>query len=274
MTDRARYRFLFLAAALALAPAAVACGPDGPEGELDGETDADAPGDAPDTETGVDAADGWDDGPADAPADSDASDDVPADPDLEPDGPALNPLLGAWVWAEQIEGGETVLTITHEDMIVKVGPDGWPDCPSGIICTRYGIRKLKFDEDGSLTYIHNVHTSSDYQFKGTYTVDGDLVSYSFDEHFSCAHPDVNDTELRSGFFRFRVEEGNLAVSVSGFSGSLQFFSEPPTDPQMWVSYRPISQDDYDNTYMIRVCMAADDADCHPDCFPEKYGTMF
>ena len=71
-----------------------------------------------------------------------------------------------------------------------------------------------------------------------------------------------------------MEEGNLAVSVSGFNGSLQFFSEPPVDPQLWVIYRPISLDDYENTYMIRVCMAANDDDCHPDCFPEKYGTMF
>jgi hypothetical protein len=51
--------------------------------------------------------------------------------------------------------------------------------------------------------------------------------------------------------------------------------DPETsDPQLWVTYRPISLDDYENTYMIRDCMAANDDDCHPDCFPEKYGTMF
>lgn len=180
----------------------------------------------------------------------------------------VDALTGYWAWYQQVEAGAVTLTITDEDLVVG----DWPGCPSGIICTHYGIRKLHFGPADELFYIHNVPTSSDYQYPGSYAAAGDLVSYTFTEHFSCAHPNESDTETRTGHFRYRIEEGNLWVSVTGFSGHLPFFDEPPEAPDRWIVFRPISEADYAERYMIRVCVAASDEDCHPGCFPEKYGT--
>lgn len=188
--------------------------------------------------------------------------------DDEPGDAQAAALSGHWVWYQQVEEGDVTLTITDEDLSVG----DWPGCPSGIICTHYGIRKLRFGPGQELFAIHNVDTSSDYEYGGTFAVSGDLVSYQFVEHFSCAHPDVNDTETRTGHFRYRLEEGNLWVSVSGFGGHLPFFDEPPESPTRWIVFRPISETDYENRYMIRVCVETATADCHPGCFPEKYGT--
>lgn len=176
-------------------------------------------------------------------------------------------LVGYWVWSQHVDGADTVLTITDDDLAVG----DWPGCPSGIICTHYGIKKLHFGEGGSLYYIHNVTTSSDYEYKGTHSVADDLVTYTFTEHFSCAHPNINDTDTRSGHFRYRFLGGNLWVSVRSFDAEMPFFDEPPDDPQQWIVFRQVSEEDYNNRYMIRVCVGTDD-ECHPDCFPEKFGT--
>ncbi len=87
----------------------------------------------------------------------------------------------------------------------------------------------------------------------------------------CAHPNVNDTEVRDGHFRYKFLAGNLWVSARSFTGELPFYDEPPEAPDQWIVFRRVSEEDYNNKYMIRVCVGTDD-ECHPDCFPEKYGT--
>jgi hypothetical protein len=258
-------------ALLACLPAG-GCG-DGGDGDDDGNGDGETAPDVPPEADAPDVpdipGDQQDTGDIEAEAPPDAPDTV----DVPPDDATGTQLAGWWVWAQEVENGEVILTINHEDMIVKVGPSGWDGCPDGIICTHYGIYKFAFDASGFVHFIHNVNTSSDFQYEGTTTVDGELVAYSFNEHFSCAHPDINDTEVRTGFFIARIVDGNLWVSVSGFGGDPQFFSEPPVDPQRWVVYRPITQEEFETTYMIRLCQAPTDDGCHPDCFPESYGTM-
>ena len=55
--------------------------------------------------------------------------------------PGPTELTGYWVWVKQVEDGQVTLEVTDEDMEPKVGPSGWPDCPNGILCTRYGIHR-------------------------------------------------------------------------------------------------------------------------------------
>ncbi len=177
-------------------------------------------------------------------------------------------LSGHWLWYQQVEAGQVVLTIEEADLQVA----DWPGCPQGIICTHYGIRKFDFEPSGAVAYIYNVTTSSDFEYEGTFSVADDLVSYSFDTHFSCAHPDINDTDTRAGYFRYRAQDGNLWVSVTGFDGDLPFSSQPPDSPDRWIVFRPVTPEDYASRYMIRLCQAATDDGCHPHCFPESYGT--
>ncbi len=59
-----------------------------------------------------------------------------SDDDWTPDGTITDgDLVGHWVWAQHVEGTDTILTITDEDLAVG----DWEGCPSGIICTHYGI---------------------------------------------------------------------------------------------------------------------------------------
>lgn len=169
---------------------------------------------------------------------------------------------GYWLWYQQVEDGAVVLQIEEEDLQI----DDWPGCPSGIICTHYGIMKFAFGTTGQAHFIYNVTTSSDYQTPGEYSVDGDLLHYLGSERFSCAHPDQDDQEERDRYARVQMSDGNLWVSVTGFQGfQLPLFTDPPTDPTRWIVFRPISRDDFYGKYMIRVCQALPGYPCHPDC---------
>jgi len=183
-------------------------------------------------------------------------------------------VAGTWLWAQEVENGSVVRTITDADMVPEVGSSGWPGCPDGIICTHYGIQKLDFGADGAVHFINNVTTSSDFHKKGSYAVSGDLITFTFTENFSCAHPDQRDTERRLGAMRWKIQDGNLWLSVTGFGSSYPFFDAPPENPTRWVVFRPISFEDWDNRYMIRLCQAATPDGCHPDCFPERFGGSF
>jgi hypothetical protein len=183
-------------------------------------------------------------------------------------------IAGYWLWAQEVENDAVVRTITDADMVPQIGSTGWPGCPDGIICTRWGIQKFELGGDGLAQFIHNVHTSSDFHKKGTYAVAGDLVTFTFTENFSCAHPDQRDTNRRVGYARWKMVGDALWLGVTGFDSSYPFFDAPPAAPTRWVVFRRIDFEDYDNRYMIRLCQAPTDDQCHPDCFPERTGGAF
>jgi hypothetical protein len=116
-----------------------------------------------------------------------------------------------------------------------------------------------------------VNTSSDFHLKGSFTVQGDLLTFTFDERFSCAHPEQRDTETRVRYARFRLGGAGLEVSVAGFGSSDPFATEPPESPTRWLGLRAVSAEDHENRYMIRLCQAPNPSDCHADCFPERLG---
>jgi len=238
----------------------------------DGTADDDALEDA--TETGADA-DADADGDVGADADADADGDVGADADVEPDaaddaGGGELPV-GSWLWVRQVEDGTVVLEITEADLQTQVGPSGWEGCPSGIICTHYGIDKLQVEAGGVTKWIRNVVTSSDFEYFGSVSATGDLLHFRFDDHFSCAHPDVRDTELRERFSRYRIDgDGLLWLSVTSLTGELPFATSEPADPSLWLVFRPITAAEFDDDYAIRLCQAATDDECHPACFPERW----
>jgi hypothetical protein len=181
---------------------------------------------------------------------------------------------GHWLWSVELEDEAVVRSITDADMVTAVGPSGWPGCPDGIICTRWGIQKLSLSEDGRVHLIHNVFTSSDFHLKGSYAVDGDLYTFTFQERFSCAHPDQVDQETRVRYARWKVVDGDLHLSVAAFDSSDSFATTPPESPTRWLALRPVTAEAFENRYMIRLCQAATPDGCHPDCFPERFGSGF
>ena len=175
-------------------------------------------------------------------------------------------ITGYWLWSRQVEDGQVVLEITDDDMEILVGPSGWPDCPSGIICTRYGIQKVAFGDTGRIHFVHNVHTSSDFQTIGTYTASGGVGQVSKEARFSCAHPDQDNTNTDTVDFVYRLQDGELWIGVSRFGGStLPFTGTPDSQPTRWMVYRPISREDYYGRYMIRVCQPTGGHECHEGC---------
>lgn len=180
-------------------------------------------------------------------------------------GSTSSTLEGYWVWTKQVENGAVTLEITDADMEPKVGPGGWPGCPEGILCTRYGIHKVAFGDGGRLHQQHNVTTSSDFQTLGTWAdASGGAATFQREEQFSCAHPDAVNADVVPGGFRYRHEAGELWISVSGFGGFP--FVDPGAEPTTWLVYKPVTRDDYYGKYMIRVCQPFDDHTCHEGCF--------
>lgn len=170
---------------------------------------------------------------------------------------------GYWLWVQHIEDDEVVLQIDEEDLQIS---SQWEGCPSGIICTHYGIMKLAFGPTGQAHYIYNVTTSSDYQTPGTYSVDGDMLHYASSERFSCAHPNQDEQTESDRYAPVQLVDGNLWVGVTGFQGyQPPLFDEPTTEPTRWIVFRPISQAEFYGQYMIRVCQPLPDDPCHADC---------
>jgi len=177
-------------------------------------------------------------------------------------------LEGYWVWTKQIENGQVTLEVTDADMEPKVGPSGWPGCPDGILCTRYGIHKVAFGEAGRLHQQHNVTTSSDFQTLGTWADGGaGVATFERQEQFSCAHPDQVNADVAPGGFRHEMVDGELRISVSGFGGFP--FVDPGAAPTTWLSYKPVTREDYYGKYMIRFCQPFAEFMCHAACFDDS-----
>jgi hypothetical protein len=243
----------------------------------------DEAGDDTDTGSGDAVGEGVDDAPLDelgaGDAGADPGGDAGAEADASPeddagaeggDGAPADLPAGHWLWVREVEAGGVVLEVTDADMVARVGPSGWEGCPEDTICTRYGIRKVRFDGDGAVRWIHNVVTSSDFEYFGAAAARGDLVEFRFDDHFSCAHPDVRDGDLRVRYARFRLQDGDLWLSVATFDSDLPFADSEPVDPQRWIVFRPVTPEEFDDRFTIRLCQAPSDSDCHPACFPERW----
>jgi len=193
-----------------------------------------------------------------------------AKPDLgvKPDGAAPGQLQGYWVWKQEVDNGSVVLTITDADMVGKVGPTGWPGCPTGILCTHYGIRKLAFGPTGKGHYIYNVMTSSDYQFPGTYSVAGDVVTYVRLGKYSCAHPNDLDSNQSTRYFRYKMvgaDELWVGVTTLGTGDVPWATTAPPASPTRWVVYKRITKTEFYGKYMIRICQPVSGYSCNAGC---------
>jgi hypothetical protein len=179
-------------------------------------------------------------------------------------------LSGYWVWVREVEDGQTVLEVTDADMEPKVGSAGWPNCPDGILCTRYGIHKVAFGTDGAFHYGYNVHTSSDYQTLGSVSAADGVASFSKAVRFSCAHPNQTNTDPRDGTFLYKFEDDELWISVSGFSGfEVPFAGEAGSEPNRWLVFKSVTRQQYYGQYMIRICQASGDDTCHDGCFSDS-----
>jgi hypothetical protein len=203
------------------------------------------------------------DGDAPSPA-KDASSpakDASSKPPSPPPPPPPSSPAGYWLLWKRMDGGKVTFTVTDADMVKKVGSTGWPGCPNGIICTRYGIWKLALGAASKkLHYMRNVKTSSDYQQVGTYTFKNKLVTYQRKETFSCAHPSPTSAAPKTLYFRYKFAGKNVLWTTS-FSTNV-----PLAAPTKWAIYRRISKQSYYSKYMIRICQAKLGMTCNPGCF--------
>lgn len=177
-------------------------------------------------------------------------------------------VTGYWVWTKHIENDAVILEVTDADMEPKVGPTGWPGCPEGILCTRYGIQKVAFGETGALHYQINVTTSSDFQTLGTWgnAADGH-GELERTGQFSCAHPEQVNADVVPGGFRYEFVDGELRLGAADFGGFPLY--DDGTEPTRWIAYKAVTREEYYGKYMIRVCQPHDGIECHEGCFDES-----
>ena len=159
--------------------------------------------------------------------------------------PATASLEGYWVWKEVVEGDKVTSTFTDADMTWKVGPSGWPGCPDGISCTKYGIDVL-YVNASRFHHMHRVTTGSDFQDYGSYTVAGDKIMYAQQQAYSCAHPKAASTypSPATKYARFKRMGADLWVSD---------FSDKDPSTAKWTVYRPTTKADAHNKYSLYFC---------------------
>ncbi|MFH2007773.1 MAG: hypothetical protein ABI333_14420 [bacterium] len=183
--------------------------------------------------------------------------------------PGPTEVTGYWVWVRTVEDGATVQTITDADMEPKVGPSGWPDCPSGILCTRYGIHKVAFGDSGRIHYGFNVNTSSDYQTLGTFSAADGVGQVIKEVRFSCAHPGDTNSDAATTDFVYHFDGDELWLGVRSFSGfELPLTGTPETAPTRYIVFKQVTREDYYGKYMIRICQASGGDTCHDGCFDD------
>lgn len=154
---------------------------------------------------------------------------------------------GYWVWKQAVESGMVKQTYTDEDMTWKVGATGWPGCPDGISCTRYGIDVLYVNAT-RFHHMHRVTTGSVFQDYGSYSVKDGLITYAQVQTFSCAHPKAPAEYVKPAtkYARFKRVDGDLWITE--FADA-----DPGAAAAKWTVYRTITKVDAHNKYDHPFC---------------------
>jgi hypothetical protein len=168
--------------------------------------------------------------------------------------PGAQGLIGYWLAEQQIENGEVKTSWDDSTLCTK---STWPGCPTGILCTAAGIKKIAFFSDSFLETRYNYPTSSDFNDRGGFAISGDLVNFTKSESWSCAHPkQVTDYDSyvinppQMNYFRFSLTNGKL--SISNIAGSVP---PPAGEITAWTVYRQVSQHEYYTKYFIALCQS-------------------
>lgn len=233
----------------------IGCGDSGSDGAsaLDGST------------TQVDRPDGAPGGPAfraDASVDASAGErsDGSADATADQASPSTLQIDGYWVWKETVENDAVTQSISDDDMTWKVGEDGWPGCPAGISCTKYGINVLYIDS-ARFHHMHRVTTGSDSQMYGSYTLADDVVTVQQQQRYSCAHPRNRSEYPAPATLYARIKRQGDDLWITPFSDT-----DPGAAAARWTVYRPTTKADAHNKYDHPFCGdAREGGECHCLC---------
>ena len=189
--------------------------------------------------------------------------------------PNIDMLRGHWVWTREVAAGTTRRAIASSDMIMAVGPRGWRGCPAQYVCTRYGIRALVIGEQGRFHEIHNVFTSSDFQYDGVLVLASPGVAQlALLHHYSCAHPSVVGDDRETRYVRFALRHDELWLGVDHLPGAeLGYPSTPPRgEPTNWLVWRRVTRSEFYRKYLLRRCQPTPETpECDPGCFDDALG---
>ncbi len=172
---------------------------------------------------------------------------------------------GQWVWSGVFDGGTPSLWIAESDMRPGVGPDAWPGCPKGIVCTRHGIHRMSLREDGSFRYSINVRTSSDFTWVGSAHRRGGSLAIHVHERYSCAHPRFSRRVRLRAQSRFAVDGDQLRLAVARHAGSAFPFTARAAAARQVIEFRRVSSDAFGTRYRIEICQPLHGAPCDPRC---------
>lgn len=175
-------------------------------------------------------------------------------------------LWGYWVWAQVVERGVPVLTVSSDDMRLRPGPYGWPGCPRGIVCTASGIRTLAVDRRGTFHWVTNVRTSSDFEFHGRVRWERPgLARVILTHQYSCAHPHVNAPLAATHALRFRREGTRLHVAITDAETHFPIPEADPGAAPRWMVFHRVTREAYEQRFLVRMCQPEPDVDCDPAC---------
>ncbi len=218
------------------------------DGDVDTDVDSDVDGDVDsDVDTDVDSD-------VDSDVDTDVDSDVDGDVDADADASGIDILRGYWVWDRRMCGADVVT--------------GEVDA---------GQMKIAFGTGNDRChYIWNETTGSDFHTECTYSISGDMVTFSATADpdgtaagYSCAHPDWTSWNDRPavewGRYRFVGDELWLGVNTYwGFGGdcadvprnnSLKRFpfwesqAQAETE-EAWIVFRQVTREEWFTTYAI------------------------
>ncbi len=164
--------------------------------------------------------------------------------------PGLDSLQGYWVWEQRV-----------------IGTEVQPPAPLDA-----GQMKIAFGTgNDKCHYIWNETTGSDFHTECTYSLAGDLVTYSAPADpdgtaagYSCAHPDWTNWNDRPAvqWGRYKFVEDRLWLAVNAYwggangdNGSCKRFpfweseSQAQTE-ESWIVFKPVTREEWYTTYAI------------------------